>query len=349
MKKILIVIFFLFYFACQGSKYEWYNGSLEQAKEIAGSKLIMLKFYTNTWGACIRLDVETLRNVEVQDFSKKNFISLKYNASEELGYNYFKQYKCQRVPHLVFLDSEGIEVDRIIGFLPPTEYLLRIKDIAKKKNILNDFLARYEKGEKNIEMIAAIAMKYEDRNENDKAAEYYSILIKEYASDDSDYYIQAKFFLATYNFNNGDEFALKDYIASNPNSKFLLPAYRKMIFYYVDSNQLDKELEVYTEMLNKYPNDPNVLNSYAWRMAELEINLEKALIKVQKAIFLTKNDPDQANIIDTEAEIFWKLKRYDEAIKSIDRALFIDPDNKYFQDQKEKFLKSKIELKLQSV
>ena len=198
-------------------------------------------------------------------------------------------------------------------------------------------------------MIAAIAMKYEDRNENDKAAEYYSILIKEYASDDSDYYIQAKFFLATYNFNNGDEFALKDYIDSNPNSKFLLPAYRKMIFYYVDSNQLDKELEVYTEMLNKYPNDPNVLNSYAWRMAELEIDLEKALIKVQKAIFLTKNDPDQANIIDTEAEIFWKLKRYDEAIKSIDRALFIDPDNKYFQDQKEKFLKSKTELKLQSV
>ena len=128
MKKILIVIFFLFYFACQGSKYEWYNGSLEQAKEIAGSKLIMLKFYTNTWGACIRLDVETLRNVEVQDFSKKNFISLKYNASEELGYNYFKQYKCQGVPHLVFLDSEGIEVDRIIGFLPPTEYLLRIKE-----------------------------------------------------------------------------------------------------------------------------------------------------------------------------------------------------------------------------
>ena len=119
----------------------------------------MLKFYTNTWGACIRLDVETLRNPQVQDFSKQNFISLKFNANEDVGYDYFKQYKCQGVPHLVFLDADGIEVDRIIGFLPPSEYLLRIKDIANKKNTLNDFLARYEKGERNSEIIAAIAMK----------------------------------------------------------------------------------------------------------------------------------------------------------------------------------------------
>ena len=48
MKKMLLLISLTFFFACQGSKYEWYNGSLEQAKEIAGSKLIMLKFYTNT-------------------------------------------------------------------------------------------------------------------------------------------------------------------------------------------------------------------------------------------------------------------------------------------------------------
>ena len=80
-----------------------------------------------------------------------------------------------------------------------------------------------------------------------------------------------------------------------------------MIFHYVDSSQLEKELLIQRERIEKFPDDSNVLNSYAWRMAELEINLEDALVKVQKAIVLTINDPKQANIIDTEAEIFWKL------------------------------------------
>ena len=133
-----------------------------------------------------------------------------------------------------------------------------------------------------------------------------------------------------------------------PNSKFQLSAYRKMIFHYVDSNQLEKELSIQRERIEKFPDDSNVLNSYAWRMAELEINLEDALVKVQKAIVLTINDPSQANIIDTEAEIYWKLKRFDDAINSIDRALSIDPDNQYFRDQKEKFLESKNQQKLQS-
>ena len=111
---------------------------------------------------------------------------MKYNANEEIGNKYFKEYKCQGVPHLLFLDSMGNEVDRIIGFLSPTEYLLRIKDIAQKRNTLNDYLSRYEKGERNVEVITAIAMKYEDRNENDNAAQYYSMLINEYPDKNSD-------------------------------------------------------------------------------------------------------------------------------------------------------------------
>ena len=227
--------------------------------------------------------------------------------------------------------------------------MLRIKDIANKKNTLNDFLARYEKGERNSEIIAAIAMKYEDRKNSEKAAEFYSILINQYANEESDYHAQGKFFLATYAFNKGNEFALKKYIKNNSDSKFQLSAYKKMIFYYVDSGQIEKELSIHNEMMEKFSNDPSVLNSYSWRMAELEMNLEDALIKIQKAIILTVNDPSQANIIDTEAEILWKLKRYDDAIKSIEDAILIEPDNEYFKDQKEKFLESKNKKQLQSV
>jgi tetratricopeptide (TPR) repeat protein len=115
-----------------------------------------------------------------------------------------------------------------------------------------------------------------------------------------------------------------------------------MAFHYADTEQREKELDIYAEMLVDFPDDPGVLNSYSWRMAEIEINLEDALIKVRKAITLTTDDlARQANIIDTEAEVLWKMKQYDKAIEAINRSISIDPTNEYFKNQKEKFIQSK--------
>jgi len=226
--------------------------------------------------------------------------------------------------------------------MPPDEYLIRIEDISLKRNTLSDYLDRYKKGEISADIIAAIAMKYEDRKENDKAAEFYSILVTDYRETSSEYYNQGKYFLASYEFINGNENALKDYVSLNPDSPFHFEAYRKMVYHYANTEQREKELVAYSELLSLFPDDPNALNSYAWRMAEIEINLDDALIKVRKAVVLTEDNPErQAGIIDTEAEVLWKLKRYDEAIEAIEKAIIIEPDNQYYRDQKEKFVESK--------
>ena len=226
--------------------------------------------------------------------------------------------------------------------MPPTEYLLRIENIIKKRNTLSDYLTRYNKGEKNVDIIAAIAMKYEDRRENEKASEFYSILVTDYANPQSEYYIKARFYLATQEFKDGNEDELRNYVSNNSDSPFCIDAYKKMVYHYADTEQKKKELSAYNEMLSLFPNDPSVLNSYAWRMAEIETNLEDALIKVRKAVVITSNDPGrQAGIIDTEAEELWKMKRFDEAIEAIERAISIDFNNQYFRDQKEKFIESK--------
>jgi len=263
---------------------------------------------------------------------------LKFNANEEIGNQYFKKYNCQGVPHLLFLNSDGEEIDRIIGFLSPSEYLLRIEDIAKQRNTLNDYLERYNNGEIDMDIIAGIAMKYQSRKEDDKAAEFYSILVKNYPDTSSQYYKQGKYFLAYNEFKSGNEDAMKTYFLENPNSPFHFEAYRQMTFYYANSEQRAKEIATYKEMLAKFPNDPNALNSYAWRMAEIEVNLEHALEIAKQAVVLTQDEPGrQANIIDTEAEVLWKLNRFDDAIDAIERAIKIEPDNQYFRDQKEKF------------
>ena len=62
----------------------------------------------------------------------------------------------------------------------------------------------------------------------------------------------------------------------------------------------------------------------------------------EEAVVLTADDPNrQAGIIDTEAEVLWKMGRFDEAIEAIERALAIDPKSQYYKNQKEKFIESR--------
>jgi len=47
--QIRYYIFVLFIFlGCQNAKYNWFSGDFEAAKSSAGSKLILLDFYTET-------------------------------------------------------------------------------------------------------------------------------------------------------------------------------------------------------------------------------------------------------------------------------------------------------------
>ena len=46
MKRFFLI---LFIFACQSNPtYPWFSGELEELKQLTGSKLIMMEFYTDT-------------------------------------------------------------------------------------------------------------------------------------------------------------------------------------------------------------------------------------------------------------------------------------------------------------
>ncbi len=48
MKRALYCLVALLFLGCHGSRYQWFDGTFEEARAAAGSKLILLKFYTNT-------------------------------------------------------------------------------------------------------------------------------------------------------------------------------------------------------------------------------------------------------------------------------------------------------------
>ena len=130
------------------------------------------------------------------------------------------------------------------------------------------------------------------------------------------------------------------------NSNYVKTAYYDLIRYYVSQKNNQLEAQTYQKMLSTFLDDPSMLNSYAWRMSELEINLNDALIKSIRSIELVDSIGGKflslkPMALDTKAEILWKLDRIDEAIETIDQAIKIDPDNQYYKDQKLKFKNSK--------
>ena len=77
-------------------------------------------------------------------------------------------------------------------------------------------------------------------------------------------------------------------------------------------------------------------------MTELNRELEDALKKIDKALDLTPHTQSSfPNILDTKAEVLWKMRMFDEAIKIIEEAILINPESAYYKEQKLKFKNSK--------
>ena len=82
-----------------------------------------------------------------------------------------------------------------------------------------------------------------------------------------------------------------------------------------------------------------MVNSFSWRMSELEINLDIALEKTNYAISKVINEKQKYMFIDTKAEILYKMKNYNLAINEIKKCVKYKPDDKYYLKQLEKFKK----------
>jgi len=80
--------------------------------------------------------------------------------------------------------------------------------------------------------------------------------------------------------------------------------------------------------------DPQILNYYAWTLAESDLQLARAEEMARQAIALA---PEDSNIMDTLAEVLFRLGDAESAIEWELRALEISPGDAYLEGQLERF------------
>lgn len=107
----------------------WFKGDLDAAVAAARQRntLVMVEFFTDWCNWCRRLDTDTFRRAEVRR-ELEELVAVRFDAEKD-GAPLAARFEVDSFPTLVFLDPDGNEVDRILGYLPPDKFLHRVQKI----------------------------------------------------------------------------------------------------------------------------------------------------------------------------------------------------------------------------
>ena len=209
---------------------------------------------------------------------------------------------------------------------------------------------KYKQGDKNSNLIDKLSSKSEMKNNDSLSIELYSIILNnesEYASSVTE---RAVFYFAKLSLKEGNINKMNNFIVSYKESSRIGDAYNQLAYYYKTNKDTLLEVNTLKKMLDEFPDSPSLLNRYAWRMTEVNKELNDALEKINTGLSLTeKTDSSYPALLDTKAEVLWKMDLFDEAIKVIDEAINIDKESEYYNKQKKKFQESKSKIKVNSI
>jgi uncharacterized Ntn-hydrolase superfamily protein len=106
---------------------------------------------------------------------------------------------------------------------------------------------------------------------------------------------------------------------------------------YIDAGSPETEyaLDIMEDYLASAEIDAQTLNGLAWELAIRGLRPERA---VEIAHMAVEMEPEDANIMDTLAESYFALCEFEKAVEWEQKALEIDPENVFFNEQLDKFL-----------
>jgi len=114
----------------------WFDGDLDGAIRAAGERdtLVFVEFNTEWCSWCRRFETETLTDCAVRE-ELAEFVAIQLDAEGE-GAEAAQRLAIDNYPTVVFLDSSGDEVERIVGYLPPEKFVKEVRRIRKGDTLL---------------------------------------------------------------------------------------------------------------------------------------------------------------------------------------------------------------------
>ncbi|MBB4805927.1 thioredoxin-related protein [Chryseobacterium defluvii] len=159
MKKL--AIFFSLYIGAivfaQGIKFEDSNFTTILAKAKKENKLVFLDAYTSWCGPC-KLMVKNIFPLQsVGDYYNSHFINAKIDMEKGEGTDIAKKYNVRVFPTYLFINGDGEEVHRTLGYVEEDAFIQFAKDAEDPNKKLKALKQKFENGEKGPEFLKNLA------------------------------------------------------------------------------------------------------------------------------------------------------------------------------------------------
>lgn len=138
------------------------------------NKPMIIDFYTDWCKWCDSLDANTYTDPIVIGMSVDE-IFVKINA--EVDTALARQYSISGYPTIVVTRPDGEEIDRIWGYLPPTDFYNQVQLYLQGKETLADYLNRLDDEPENLEYLSIVGEKYASRADYNSAIDEYRKII----------------------------------------------------------------------------------------------------------------------------------------------------------------------------
>ena len=174
MKKILTLtalVISVFSFSQTGMKFEESDFKTVLAKAKKENKLIFLDAYAAWCGPC-KLMVKNIFPLQtVGDYYNANFVNVKIDMEKGEGIELAKKFKVQGYPTYLFIDGDGNEVHRTMGYVKEEDFIQFGKDALNPEGRMVSLVKRFEDGDNDPEFLKSFVMKavYADRDLFEKA------------------------------------------------------------------------------------------------------------------------------------------------------------------------------------
>jgi thioredoxin-related protein/Flp pilus assembly protein TadD len=326
MKTLFALILATLIVTSAHAEIEFLRGDLAGAikKAEAEKKPVMIDFITDWCRWCDTLDARTYSDAKVAEFVNGHLVAIKIDAEKGEGIAIAKKYGVSAYPTIVFIRSNGDEIDRVLGYVQAVPFLNTVTDYVNGVNTISTMKIEVKSRPNDPALRYALATKFMERNSSSDAVEHFKRLIELDSNNTLGHNEEAEYSVAVATFKESKNPAqLESFTTKYPKSQMIRNALSTLWRSYTKTKDGELARKYFTQYIDRNPDDAAMMNNYAWGCAENGINLDHAVLMAKKAVDLAVKDGDKAGYLDTYATVEFTRGNTDEAVALEQQALDI--------------------------
>ncbi len=349
IKSIILAIVLLVSVKAFSNEIHFMSGTYAEvlAKAKAENKVVMIDFFTDWCKWCVELDKKVYTVDEVADFANTNQVNWKIDAEKGEGIELAKKFGVSGYPTVLYVNSDGEEIDRIVGYFPAKEFLPLMKDYVSGKNTMKSLKQTLSTNPDDVEANFRLGKKTADAGNMEEAKKYFDKVVTLDPGNKSGWTDDAELYLAQIKNTPAD---IEAFINKYPDSDLAKQAYIYLAEVSLEGNDYTKADGYYKKLFDKYgKNDEDITFAYGQYLLTkiYSITKKEKLTKedcgngiklANECLEYVKGGVNEASCYYYLSIFYFNSGDKAKANECIDKALKIF-DRKSFREQKEKINK----------